>query len=65
MASSGESPAQVIRLDQKITREDEEEDEEMEKQMDELAHEFVETHDLEIIKELYQLSRELEKVEKE
>ena len=33
--------------------------------MDELAHEFIETHDPEIIKELYQLSRELEKVEKE
>ena len=33
--------------------------------MDELALKYVETHDKEIIEELYQLSRELEKMEKE
>jgi hypothetical protein len=32
--------------------------------MIELAHSYVETHDPEIIKELYKLGRELEKVEK-
>jgi hypothetical protein len=38
--------------------------EEIKKRMDELAHKYVETHDPEIIKELYQLVRELEKMEK-
>jgi hypothetical protein len=32
--------------------------------MHELARKYVETHDPEIIKELYQLSRELERMEK-
>jgi FKBP-type peptidyl-prolyl cis-trans isomerase (trigger factor) len=38
--------------------------EEIEKRMDELARKYVETHDPKIIKELYQLGRELEKMEK-
>ena len=38
---------------------------EIEKQMHELARKYVETHDPEIIKELYFLGRELEKAEKE
>ena len=38
---------------------------EIEKQMHELALKYVETHDQEIIKELYFLGRELEKTEKE
>jgi len=38
--------------------------EEIEKWMDELARKYVETRDQEIIKELYQLSLELEKMEK-
>jgi hypothetical protein len=32
--------------------------------MDELARQYVETHDKEIIEELYELARELEKMEK-
>jgi hypothetical protein len=32
--------------------------------MDELARKYVETHDKEIIEELYELARELEKMEK-
>jgi hypothetical protein len=39
--------------------------EEIEKQMDELARKYVETHNRQIIEELYQLSRELEKLDKE
>jgi hypothetical protein len=38
--------------------------EEIEKRMDELTRKYVETHDQEIIEELYQLSLELEKMEK-
>jgi FKBP-type peptidyl-prolyl cis-trans isomerase (trigger factor) len=38
--------------------------EEIEQRMDELARQYVETHDKKIIEELYQLSRELEKMEK-
>jgi FKBP-type peptidyl-prolyl cis-trans isomerase (trigger factor) len=38
--------------------------EEIEKRMVELARRYVETHDPEIIKELYKLVRELEKMEK-
>jgi len=34
------------------------------KKIDERARKYVETHDPEIIKELYQLSRELERMEK-
>jgi FKBP-type peptidyl-prolyl cis-trans isomerase (trigger factor) len=34
---------------------------EIEQKMDELAREFAETHDPEIIEEIYRLSRELEK----
>ena len=36
--------------------------EEIKKRMDELVHKYVETHDPEIIRELYQLVRELEKL---
>jgi FKBP-type peptidyl-prolyl cis-trans isomerase (trigger factor) len=43
---------------QQITRE------EIERRMDELAREYVETHNPKIITELYQLCRELEKMEK-
>jgi hypothetical protein len=32
--------------------------------MDELARQYLETHDKEIIEELYELARELEKMEK-
>jgi FKBP-type peptidyl-prolyl cis-trans isomerase (trigger factor) len=39
--------------------------EEIEQKMDELARKYVETHDKEIIEELYKLARELEKTEKE
>lgn len=39
--------------------------EEIEKQMDELARKYVETHNRQIIEELYKLSRELEKLDKE
>jgi hypothetical protein len=38
--------------------------EEIERRMDELARQYVETHDKEIIEELYELARELEKMEK-
>ena len=38
--------------------------EEIERRMDELARKYVETHDKEIIEELYELARELEKMEK-
>ena len=38
--------------------------EEIEKRMDELARKYVETRDKEIPQELYQLARELEKIEK-
>jgi hypothetical protein len=38
--------------------------EEIIKRMVELARKYAETHDPEIIKELYKLGRELEKVEK-
>jgi hypothetical protein len=38
--------------------------EEIEKRMDELTHKYVETHDQKIIDVLYELARELEKVEK-
>jgi hypothetical protein len=38
--------------------------EEITKRMVELARKYVETHDPEIIKELYKLGRDLEKVEK-
>jgi hypothetical protein len=37
---------------------------EIKKRMVELARKYVETHDLKIIKELYKLGRELEKMEK-
>ena len=36
--------------------------EEIKKRMDELVHKYVETHDPEIIKELYQLVLQLEKL---
>ena len=36
--------------------------EEIKKRMDELVHKYVETHDHEIIKELYQLVLQLEKL---
>jgi hypothetical protein len=39
--------------------------EEVEKRMDELARKYVETHDKQIIEELYRLGRELEKREME
>jgi hypothetical protein len=38
--------------------------EEIEKRMDELARKYVETHDRQIIEELYELARQLEKMEK-
>ena len=38
--------------------------EEIEAKMDELARKYVETHNPEIPQELYQLARELEKIEK-
>jgi Mg2+ and Co2+ transporter CorA len=38
--------------------------EEIEKRIDELAHKYVETHDKKIIEELYELARELRKLEK-
>jgi hypothetical protein len=37
---------------------------EIKKRMVELARKYVETHDKEIIKELYKLARELEKINK-
>jgi hypothetical protein len=39
--------------------------EEMEEKMDELARKYIETHDKKIIEELYELARELEKIDKE
>lgn len=39
--------------------------EEIMKRMAELARKYVETHDPEIIKELYKLGRELEKMKKQ
>jgi len=39
--------------------------EEIEKRMDELARRLAETHDKQIVKELYKLALELEKLEKE
>jgi histone H3/H4 len=39
--------------------------EEIEKRMDELARKYVETHDHKIIEELYRLSLEFEKLEKQ
>jgi hypothetical protein len=39
--------------------------EEIEKRMDELARKYVETHDNEIIEELYRLARVLGEMEKE
>jgi FKBP-type peptidyl-prolyl cis-trans isomerase (trigger factor) len=39
--------------------------EEIERRMDELARKYVETHDKEIIEELYQLARQLEKMPKD
>jgi len=38
--------------------------EEIDQKMDELARKYVETHDRKLIQELYELSRELEKLEK-
>jgi hypothetical protein len=38
--------------------------EEIEKRMDELGRKLAETHDKEIIDELYKLARELENIEK-
>jgi hypothetical protein len=38
--------------------------EEIEERMDELARKYIETHDPEIVKQLYELARELEKLEK-
>jgi hypothetical protein len=37
--------------------------EEIETRMDELARKYVETHDQKIVEELYELARELEKLE--
>jgi hypothetical protein len=37
---------------------------EIEKRMDELARKYVETHDQKIVDQLYELARELEKIEK-
>ena len=45
-------------LGEKMTRE------EIEKRMDELARKYVETHDKEIIEELYKLALELGEMEK-
>jgi FKBP-type peptidyl-prolyl cis-trans isomerase (trigger factor) len=39
--------------------------EEIKKRLDELARKYVETHDPEIIKQLYELARELKKMKKE
>ena len=38
--------------------------EEIEEQMDQLARKYVETHDKEIVEELYKLACELEKMKK-
>lgn len=45
-------------LVEKMTRQ------EIEQRMDQLAREYVETHDRKIIDELYELARELENMEK-
>jgi hypothetical protein len=37
----------------------------IEKQVDELARKYVESHDPEIVEELYRVARQLEKMEKE
>jgi hypothetical protein len=37
---------------------------EVEQKMDELACQYVETHDQKIVEQLYELARELEKMEK-
>jgi hypothetical protein len=39
--------------------------EETKRRLDELAREYVATHNPEIVEELYQLARELEKMDKE
>jgi FKBP-type peptidyl-prolyl cis-trans isomerase (trigger factor) len=39
--------------------------EEIHRRLDELAREYVETHNHEIVEELYRLARELEKMDKE
>ena len=39
--------------------------EEIEKRIDELVRKYIETHDREIIEELYKLSRKLEELEKQ
>jgi hypothetical protein len=39
--------------------------EEIEQKMDELVRKYSETHDKTLLEELYQLARELEKMEKE
>ena len=39
--------------------------EEIHRRLDELARKYVETHDKEIVPELYRLARELEKIQKE
>jgi hypothetical protein len=39
--------------------------EEIEQKMDELAREFAKTHDREIAEEIFELGRELEKMEKQ
>ncbi len=51
----------MLRLGDWIFRRDPRE--EIEQKMDELARKYVETHDKEIIEELYRLGRELEKLE--
>jgi hypothetical protein len=39
--------------------------EEIKRRLDELAREYVATHNAEIVEELYRLARELEKMEKQ
>ncbi len=39
--------------------------EELKRRLDELAREYVATHNPEIVEELYRLARELEKIDKE
>jgi hypothetical protein len=48
----------VVRVSKAMTRQ------EIEERMDELARKYVETHDRKIIGQLYELARELEKMEK-
>jgi hypothetical protein len=48
-----------LRMVRRMTRE------EIEKRMDEIARKYVETHDPEIIEELYKLRLELNRLEKE